>query len=86
MRGVFVAAHVPDTFLLRCEAGAVAVGAIGAGTGRAALGGWAAAEMLGADCAPRGVPVEVVVALGLAHPDLLAVEVRRRLTSRGGHA
>ncbi|MFE7202402.1 endonuclease domain-containing protein [Pseudonocardia alni] len=64
LRGVFVAAHVPDTFLLRCEAAAVAVGAIGAGSGRAALCAWAAAEMLGGDCAPRGVPVEVVVALG----------------------
>ncbi|NWJ69249.1 DUF559 domain-containing protein [Pseudonocardia sp. ICBG1122] len=84
VRGVFVAAHVPDTFLLRCEAGAVAVGAIGAGTGRAALCGWAAAEMLGADCAPRGVPVEVVVPLGhrrtrpglvLRHRDIPAADV-----------
>lgn len=84
VRGVFVAAHVPDTFLLRCEAAAVAVGAIGAGSGRAALCGWAAAEMLGADCAPRGVPVEVVVALGhrrsrpglvLRHRDIPAADV-----------
>jgi very-short-patch-repair endonuclease len=84
VRGVFVAAHVPDTFLLRCEAAAVAVGAIGVGSGRAALCGWAAAEMLGADCAPRGVPVEVVVALGhrrsrpglvLRHRDIPAADV-----------
>ena len=84
VRGVFVAAHIPDSFLLRCEGAAVAVGAIGAGTGRAALCGWAAAEMLGADCAPRGVPVEVVVALGhrrsrpglvLRHRDIPAADV-----------
>lgn len=84
VRGVFVAAHVPDTFLLRCEAAAVAVGAIGAGSGRAALCGWAAAEMLGADCAPQDVPVEVLVALGhrrtrpglvLRHRDIPAADV-----------
>ncbi|MBC3193325.1 DUF559 domain-containing protein [Pseudonocardia sp. C8] len=68
-RGVFVAADVEETYLLRCEAGALAVGALAdlaadASPAPTALGGWAAAEALGAECAPRGVPVEVLVTGG----------------------
>ena len=72
-RGVFVAADVELTYLLRCEAGALAMGALavlpsgirpGTPPGPTALAGWSAAEMLGAECAPLRVPVEVLVTAG----------------------
>lgn len=71
-RGVFIAADVEVTYWLTCEAAALAVGALADGAigapalapGPTALAGWAAAEMLGADCAPIGVPVEVLVTSG----------------------
>lgn len=86
LRDVFVAADVPDTFLLRCEAAAVATGAVDgpdavpSAGGRVALAGWAAAEMLGADCAPRRTPVEILVTDGhrRSRPDLV-VHHRRSL-------
>lgn len=54
-RGIAVAADVPDSFALRCEAAFLVV----RGTG--ALAGYSAAEMLGADCAPARTPAEVVL-------------------------
>lgn len=67
-RGVFVAADVEVTYWLLCEAAALASGALVDGMvglpGPTALAGWAAAEMLGADCAPTRVPVEVLVTSG----------------------
>ncbi|ANY05517.1 DUF559 domain-containing protein [Pseudonocardia sp. HH130630-07] len=61
-----VLAGTEPTYLQLCEAAALAVGArhrAGAEPviTRGVLAGWSAAEMLGADCAPRGVPAEVLV-------------------------
>jgi very-short-patch-repair endonuclease len=53
--GIFVRSEAPVDFALRCRAAALLVG------GRGVLAGWAAAELLGASCAPSGVPVELVV-------------------------
>lgn len=85
VRGVHVRADVPVTYLLRCEAVALTVGALAAtgrprpGDARTALAGWAAAEVHDARCAPQGVPVEVAVPGGnrrldgvLVHRGLLA--------------
>lgn len=81
---VYVHASVEVTYLVLCEAAALAVHAtsdspsgpldIGAG----ALAGWSAAEMLGADCAPAGVPAEVLIAVGnrRAQPGLLVHRAR----------
>lgn len=63
---VYLDADVPITYPLLCEAAALAVRATSDtadGTG-SALAGWAAAEMLGADCAPDGVPAEVQITAG----------------------
>lgn len=54
-RGVFVRADVELDFALRGRAGALV------GAGRGVLAGWAAAELLGACCAPADVPVELVL-------------------------
>lgn len=64
---VYLDADVPITYRLLCEAAALAVRATSDtadGTGSCALAGWAAAEMLGADCAPDGVPAEVLITAG----------------------
>lgn len=70
LHGVHLRSDVAVTYLLRCEAAALTIGALeidGDDRGDAgdrhpgALAGWSAAEMLGGDCAPRGVPVEVLV-------------------------
>jgi len=53
--GIFVGAHVDVDYAMRCRAGALAV------DGRGALGGWSAAELLGASCAPPNAPVELIV-------------------------
>lgn len=54
-RDVYVEADSPDTYTHRCEAGFLTV------RGAGALAGYAAAEMLGAECAPERAAVEVVV-------------------------
>jgi very-short-patch-repair endonuclease len=54
-RGIFVPAGAEIDFTLRCRAAALLVGR------RGVLAGWAAAELLGASCAPSGAPVELVV-------------------------
>lgn len=85
VRGVHVRVDVPVTYLLRCEAVALTVGALAAtgrprpGDARTALAGWAAAEVHDARCAPQGVPVEIAVPGGnrrldgvLVHRGLLA--------------
>lgn len=86
VRGVHVRAEVPVTYLLRCEAAALAVGALAVtgapvpGGGSVALAGWAAAEVHDARCAPKDVPVEIVAPGGsrrirggvLVHRGLLA--------------
>jgi hypothetical protein len=65
-RGAHVEASVADDIVLRARAAALLVeGAV--------VGGYAAAAVLGADCAPRGVPVDLVVG-------------RRRLRARRGLA
>jgi very-short-patch-repair endonuclease len=53
--GIFVRSEAQVDFALRCRAAALLVG------GRGVLAGWAAAELLGASCAPSGAPVELVV-------------------------
>jgi very-short-patch-repair endonuclease len=53
--GIFVGAHVDVDYSTRCRAGALAVG------GRGVLGGWSAAELLGASCGPPDAPVELIV-------------------------
>jgi very-short-patch-repair endonuclease len=53
--GIFVGAHVDVDYAMRCRAGALAMG------GRGVLGGWSAAELLGASCGPPGAPVELIV-------------------------
>lgn len=81
---VYLHAEVELTYLLWCEAAALAVHAtsdsrtgpldIGAG----ALAGWSAAEMLGAACAPAGVPAEVLIGVGnrRAQPGLVVHRAR----------
>ncbi|MFP5072665.1 endonuclease domain-containing protein [Pseudonocardia nantongensis] len=77
-RGVFVASDVAVTYLVHCEAAALSFGVLvdssperrpglpsaSSSACSAALAGWAAAEMLGAACAPRRAPVEVLVVRG----------------------
>lgn len=53
--GVFVRSDAEVTYAMRCVAGALTV------DGRGVLGGWSAAELLGASCAPRDAPVELIV-------------------------
>ena len=53
--GIFVRAEVEVDYAMWCAAGALAV------EGRGVLGGWSAAELLGASCAPRSAPVELIV-------------------------
>jgi very-short-patch-repair endonuclease len=65
-RGVFVCSEAQVDFALRCRAAALLAG------GRGVLAGWAAAELLGASCAPPGVPVELVVPGGRSRPGLVA--------------
>ena len=75
-RGVFVASEVEVTYLLRCEAAALLAGVLTgvgpgprrAAPGSAALAGWAAAEILRADCAPAGVPAEILLPVGHRRP------------------
>lgn len=57
-RGVHVRSDVPDTYAVRCEAGLLTVRGVGA------LAGYAAAELLGAECAPARAPVELVTTDG----------------------
>jgi very-short-patch-repair endonuclease len=64
-RGIFVRADVEVEFAVRCRAAALV------GGGRGVLAGWAAAEVLGAPCAPTGVPVELVLAGGRSRPGLV---------------
>jgi hypothetical protein len=63
-RGIFVRAHVEVDFALRCRAAALI------GGGRGVLAGWAAAELLGASCAPMDVLVELVLPGGSRRPGL----------------
>jgi very-short-patch-repair endonuclease len=53
--GIFVGAHVAVDYAMLCRAGTLTVG------GRGVLGGWSAAELLGASCGPPGAPVELIV-------------------------
>ena len=65
-RGVFVCSEAEVDFALRCRAAALLVGR------RGVLAGWAAAELLGASCAPAGASVELVVpGGGRAQPGLV---------------
>jgi very-short-patch-repair endonuclease len=57
-QGIFVRSDTRVDFALRCRAAALLPG------GRGVLAGWAAAELLGASCAPSDVPVELVVPSG----------------------
>jgi very-short-patch-repair endonuclease len=57
-RGIYVRADTEVDFALRCRAAALT------GGGRGVLAGWAAAEMLGAPCAPARAPVEIVLSSG----------------------
>lgn len=52
---VHVAAHVDVDLALLAEAAFVLV------DGRGVVGGWAAAELLGASCGPPGAPAEIIV-------------------------
>ena len=54
-QGIFVRACAEIDFALRCRAAALLGGR------RGVLAGWAAAEVLGAPCAPTGASVELVV-------------------------
>jgi very-short-patch-repair endonuclease len=67
--GIWVAAHVDVDYATRCRAGALAVG------GRGVLGGWSAAELLGASCGPRDAPVELIVG-GSSAPTRAGLVVR----------
>ena len=49
--------------------------------GRGAIAGWAAAELSGASCAPRGVPVEVAMPVRSRAPD--GVRIRRESLHAG---
>jgi very-short-patch-repair endonuclease len=53
--GIFVRAEVVVDYAMRCRAGVLIAG------GRGVLGGWSAAELLGAPCAPAAADVEVVL-------------------------
>ncbi|HEY0813508.1 MAG TPA: DUF559 domain-containing protein [Pseudonocardia sp.] len=57
-QGIYVRADAEVDFALRCRAAALT------GGGRGVLAGWAAAEMLGAPCAPREASVEIVLPNG----------------------
>jgi very-short-patch-repair endonuclease len=54
-RGIYVRADIEVDFALRCRAAALTGGS------RGVLAGWAAAELLGAPCAPAEAPVEIVL-------------------------
>ncbi|WP_433291791.1 DUF559 domain-containing protein [Pseudonocardia sp. CA-142604] len=56
--GIFVAADVEVDLALRSRAALLLTHGCGA------LGGWSAAELLGASCGPEGAPAEIVVASG----------------------
>ena len=87
-RGIYVGAGVRTDYALRCRAAALAIG------GRGVLVGWAAAELLGAPCAPLDAPVELVVpGGGRGAPGLVvragvlpAAITARRVPRRGGGA
>ena len=64
-RGIFVRAGVEVDFALRCRAASLIQ------EGRGVLVGWAAAELLGASCAPIGAPVELVARYGRGQPGLV---------------
>ena len=64
-RGVFVEADAEVDFAVRCRAAALLAG------GRGVLAGWAAAELLGASCAPSDAPVELIAVGGRAQPGLV---------------
>ncbi|WP_165922393.1 DUF559 domain-containing protein [Pseudonocardia endophytica] len=70
-RGIHVAADAPDTFTTRCEAGFLAV------RGHGALAGYAASEILGADCAPARAPVELVTTDGRKRRDRAGLVAHR---------
>jgi very-short-patch-repair endonuclease len=78
-RDVYVAADVTVDLALRSKAAHLAVG------GRGVLGGWSAAELLGASCGPAEAAAEVVVrwhqrgqpALRVRHEALLPDEITR---------
>jgi very-short-patch-repair endonuclease len=55
LQGIFVRADAEVDFAVRCRAAALLVG------GRGVLAGWAAAELLGAACAPFDAPVELLL-------------------------
>lgn len=65
--GVYIRADVEITFEVRSRAAHLLLG------GRGVLGGFSAAELLGASCAPLDAPAEVVVARGgvASRPGLL---------------
>jgi very-short-patch-repair endonuclease len=54
-RGIYIRADAEVDFALRCRAAALL------GGGRGVLAGWAAAELLGASCAPSDAPVELLL-------------------------
>lgn len=65
-RGIFVRSDVEVDFAVRCRAAALL------GRGQAVLTGWAAAELLGASCAPSEAPVELLLPGGSrARPGLV---------------
>lgn len=53
--GIFVRSDIEVDYAMWCMAGALTV------EGRGVLGGWSAAELLGASCAPQFAPVELIV-------------------------
>ena len=55
LQGIFVRADAEVDFVVRCRAAALL------GDGRGVLAGWAAAELLGAACAPSDAPVELLL-------------------------
>jgi len=67
--GIFIGAHVEVDYATLCRAGALTVG------GRGVLGGWSAAELLGASCGPQSAPVELIVS-GSSAPTRLGLVVR----------
>jgi very-short-patch-repair endonuclease len=67
--GIFIGAQVDVDYATRCRAGALTV------RGRGVLGGWSAAELLGASCAPRDAPVELIVC-GSSTPSRAGLVVR----------
>jgi very-short-patch-repair endonuclease len=69
-RGIFVRSGSEVDFAVRCRAAALI------GGGRGVLAGWAAAELLGASCAPVNALVELVLPGGSRRPGLI---VRRHV-------